>query len=168
MQVDEATNKFDSHASPLAKQVVSRTHSFVLAAAEMAHKFVNEARTAGPWAAINYATDESKQLAIEQTANLWVVLNRYPSIHPLAEKAAPMIAHCSKKYNNVLKGLKEKGFIVIRHLPLIPMEEIAKAIKQSEAEKKEDSPAPPERTSPAPPENKSAASPEDKSNSDSD
>ncbi|PON50660.1 Rubber elongation factor [Parasponia andersonii] len=146
-KVDEATYKFDKHAPPLAKQIVSRAHSLTQKTVEKTQKFVNEARTVGPRAAANYAATEYKQFVVDQTVNLWVVVNRYPSIHQVAEKAAPAAAHWSEKYNHVVKDLTQKGYAVFGYLPLVPVDKIAKTFKQGEAGNKGDTPVTPEHKS---------------------
>ncbi|PON82858.1 Rubber elongation factor [Trema orientale] len=146
-KVDEATYKFDKHAPPLAKQIVSRAHSLTQKTVEKTQKFVNEARTEGPRAAVNYAATEYKQFVVGQTVNLWVVVNRYPSIHQVAEKAAPAAAHWSEKYNHVVKDLTQKGYAIFGYLPLVPVDEIAKTFEQGEAGNKGDTPVAPEHKS---------------------
>ncbi|KAJ7957560.1 Rubber elongation factor protein (REF) [Quillaja saponaria] len=64
------------------------------------------------------------------------VVNEAQTGGPLAEKAVPTAAHWSEKYNNVIKDLTRKGYAVFGYLPLVPVEEIAKASKQGEAGKK--------------------------------
>lgn len=147
MQVDEATYKFDKHAPPLAKQIVSRAHSFTQKTVEKAQKFVNEARTSGPRAAVSYAATEYKQFVVDQSVNLWVAVNHYPTIHHVAEKAAPAAAHWSEKYNHGVKDLTQKGYAIFGYLPLVPVDEIAKAFKQGEEGKKGDPPVTPEHKS---------------------
>lgn len=131
----------------MAKQIVGTAHSLTLKAVEKAQKFVNEARTAGPRAAVSYAATEYKHFVVDQTVNLWVVVNRYPAIHRVAEKAAPTAAHWSEKYNHVVKDLTQKGYAVFGYLPLVPVDRIAKAVKQGEAEEEENPPVNPENKS---------------------
>ncbi|XP_015869533.3 REF/SRPP-like protein At1g67360 [Ziziphus jujuba] len=142
-KVDEATYKFDKHAPPLAKQVVSRAHCYMVKASEKARKFVNVAQTGGPRAAIHCAATEYKQLVLNQAVRLWVGVNQCPPVHTVAQKAAPTAAQLSEKYNRTVKDLTTRGYTVFGYFPLVPIDEIAKAFKQGESEtgKKMDSDA---------------------------
>ncbi|KAL5552603.1 hypothetical protein UlMin_040004 [Ulmus minor] len=138
-KLDVATEKFDKHAPSLAKQIASRTHSFVKKGAEKAQKFANEFQTAGPRAAVHYAASEYKNFVVDQSVNLWATLNRYPPVHTVADKAAPTAVNLSEKYNHVVKDLTQKGYGVVGYLPLVPVDEIAKKLKQGEISHKPDS-----------------------------
>ncbi|XP_030497001.2 REF/SRPP-like protein At1g67360 [Cannabis sativa] len=139
-KVDEATHKFDKHAPPLAKQIVYKAHYLTLKAAEKTQKFVNDARTEGPRAAVSHAATDYKHFVMDRTVNLWVAVNRYPAIHQVAEKAAPTAAQWSEKYNHTVKDLTQKGYAVFGYLPLVPVDEITKAFKKGEAGKKVEPP----------------------------
>ncbi|KAB1225817.1 hypothetical protein CJ030_MR1G027845 [Morella rubra] len=138
-KVDEATHKFAEHAPPLAKHVVSTIHSSIQKASVKAQKLVSEAQTGGPRAAVNYAASEYKQFVLSQSVKMWVGLNKCSPIHTVAEKAVPAAAHLLEKYNQVVKNMTQKGYPIFGYLPLVPVEEISKAVKQGEAGKKGDS-----------------------------
>lgn len=72
------------------------------------------------------------------SVKLWNGLTHYPPFHAVAEMAVPTAAHWSEKYNNVVKGTSGKGSVVFGYLPLIPIDEIAKAFKQGEGNLNED------------------------------
>lgn len=138
-KVDDGTTKFDEHAPPLAKKVVSKGQSLFQKASEVAQDLFKDIQVAGPRAAIYHAGELSKQLATSQLAVLWYHVNLYPPLHGIAQMAAPTAAHWSEKYNQLVTGLKEKGYNIVSYIPLIPVEEISKAYKQVEsATKKED------------------------------
>jgi len=138
-KVDEASHKFDEHAPPLAKHLVSKAHSFVQKASQKAEKLVNEAQTGGPRAAVHYAASEYKQFVVSQSVWMWVGLSRCPPFHKVAEKAVPAVATCSEKYNCVVKDMTQKGYPIFGYLPLVPIEEISKAVKKGESGHKSDS-----------------------------
>lgn len=94
---------------------------------------MKEAQTGGPRSAILYAATESKQLIFNQSVKLWVVLDQYHPIHKMAEKAAPTATYLSEKYNHTVKG-----YTVFGYLPLVPVDDISKAVKQGKAGKKGD------------------------------
>ncbi|OAY32361.1 hypothetical protein MANES_13G012400v8 [Manihot esculenta] len=135
-KVDEGTRKFDKNAPPVAKQAVSQAHSWLQIASEKAQELVNEARVGGPRAAVRYATSEFKRLALTQSVKAWIKLNEFPVVHTVADMAVPTAAHWSEKYNHLVKGMAEKGYTVFGYVPLVPIDDIAKAYKQGKAEKK--------------------------------
>lgn len=138
LQVDEAAHTFDKHAPPVAKQVVSQAQCLIQKASGKAQQLVNEARAGGPRAAVQYAVTEYKHFVIDQSVKVWVKLNEYPSAHKITEVVVPTAAQLSDKYNRVVKKMSQKGYACFGYLPLVPINEIAEAIKQGEAGKKED------------------------------
>jgi len=130
--VDEATNKFEEHAPTFVKQVANQAKGLIQEATHKAEKVVNEAQSGGAKAAASYVATESKQIVLTGSVKLWSGLNHYPPIHAVAEMAVPTAAHWSEKYNNVVKDITGKGYAVFGYLPLIPIDEIAKAFKQGE------------------------------------
>ncbi|XP_031252949.1 REF/SRPP-like protein At1g67360 [Pistacia vera] len=135
-KVDEASHKFDKHAPPTAKHVVSHAHILIEKALQKAQKFVSEAQTGGPRAALHYAAGEYKQFVLASSAKAWHKLNHYAIFHTVSDITVPTAAHWSGKYNHVVLDLNKKGYPVVGYLPLVPIDEIAKAFKQTEAEKK--------------------------------
>ncbi|XP_030527553.1 REF/SRPP-like protein At1g67360 isoform X2 [Rhodamnia argentea] len=137
-KVDEATHKFEKHAPPFAKRIACEVHHLILMTAEKAQRLVNEAQTGGPHAALHYAVAESKQVLLDQSVKVWVRLNKVQPLHMVVDLTVPTAAHWSKKYNHVVADAKRKGYPVIGYLPLVPIDEIAKAFKccEAEAEKK--------------------------------
>ncbi|KAK7246991.1 hypothetical protein RIF29_41865 [Crotalaria pallida] len=132
-KVDEATHKFNEHAPPLVKQVTNQAQVLIYEVSHKAEKVVNEVQSGGPRAAANYVAAESKQFLLIGSVKLWSGLNHYQPFHAMAKMAVPTAAHWSEKYNHVVKGIAGKGYSVSGYLPLIPIDEIAKAFKQGEA-----------------------------------
>lgn len=136
LQVDEATDKFNKHAPPVAKYVACEVHHLILKTAEKARRLMNEAQTGGPHAALHYAATESKQVLLDQSVKVWIRLNKVQPLHVVVDMTVPTAARWSKKYNHVVMDIRQKGYPVIGYLPLVPTDEIAKAFKCCEAEKK--------------------------------
>ncbi|XP_061360785.1 REF/SRPP-like protein At1g67360 [Gastrolobium bilobum] len=135
-KVDKATHKFDEHAPPLVKQVVSQVKFLIQELTPKAEKVVSEAQSGGARAAAHYVATESKQFVLIGLVKLWAGLNHYPPFHAVAEMAVPTVAHWSEKYNHVVKNMIGKGYNVFGYLPLIPIDDIAviaKAFRQGEA-----------------------------------
>lgn len=122
----------------MAKRIASQVHSLIETASQKAQKLVSEAQTGGPRAAFHYAAAESKHLLLTNSVKAWYKLNHYALFHTVADMAVPTAAHWSKKYNHVILDMTKKGYTVFGYLPLVPIDDIAKAFKQSEAAKKED------------------------------
>ncbi|KAE9601112.1 hypothetical protein Lal_00023790 [Lupinus albus] len=132
-KVDEATHKIDEHAPPLVKHVANQAKVLINKVSQKAEKVVTLAHSGGPKEAAKYVAIESKQFVLTGSVKLWVGLNHYPLFHAVAKMAIPTATHWSEKYNNVVKGIAEKGYNISGYLPLIPIDEIAKAFKQGEA-----------------------------------
>ncbi|XP_009127549.1 REF/SRPP-like protein At1g67360 [Brassica rapa] len=139
-KVGEVSNKFDKHAPPLAKQVVSQAHVLIQMTTEKAQSFVKEARTGGPKAAFNYAATEYKYFVVTNSVKVWVKLNRYKPIHAVGNKALPLAANLSGKYNGLVTDMTKMGYPVVGYLPLVPVDDIVKAYEkeQDAAQKKGD------------------------------
>ncbi|KAE9607975.1 putative rubber elongation factor [Lupinus albus] len=127
--VDEVAHKFNEHA-PFAKHVAVQVNDLTQKVAQEAGKVVSEVQCEGPVAAINFVTTESKHFVLINSVKLWNGLNHIPLFHALAEMSAPTIAYLSHKYNHVIKTMIGKGYILFLYLPLIPIDEVAKAFKQ--------------------------------------
>jgi len=136
--VDEATQKFDEHAPPVAKQLANQAKGLIQKVANEAGKVAGEAQSGGPRAAVVYVATESKHFVLINSVKLWNGLNHYPPFHAIAEMAVPTAAHWSEKYNHVIKAMTQKGYCFIGYLPLIPIDEIAKAFKQGQGNLKGD------------------------------
>ncbi|XP_041014258.1 REF/SRPP-like protein At1g67360 [Juglans microcarpa x Juglans regia] len=134
-KVDEASHKFDEHAPPFAKQVVSKAHSLIQKASQKAQKLVNVVQHGGPRAAVHYVATEYKQFILSQSVKMWVALNRCPPFHTVADKAVPAAGQLTDKYNNVVKDMTQKGYPLFGYLPLVPVEDISKAFEQGDADK---------------------------------
>ncbi|KAG2312715.1 hypothetical protein Bca52824_024272 [Brassica carinata] len=117
----EVTNKFDKHAPPVAKQVVSQASVLIQVTTEKAQSFVKEACTGGPKAAFNYA-------ALRQVL-------RCDQLTKLA-----LAANLSGRYNDLVTDMTKRGYSVVGYLPLVPVDDIVKAYEKEEdaAEKKGD------------------------------
>ncbi|KGN51674.1 REF/SRPP-like protein At1g67360 [Cucumis sativus] len=145
-KVDKATHEFDKRAPPLAKQAAQITQHFIQKAARTGQQLVNEFQTGGPRAAFHYAANEYKQLVLDQGVKIWAGLNRLPSFHKFADMAVPTTAQWLESYNSKVKELRQKGYHVFDYCPEVPVSEIAKAFKQDESKKKEEtSPNTPEQ-----------------------
>lgn len=135
-QVDEATHKFNEHAPPSVKQVASQAKVVIHEVRHKAERVVSEAQSGGPRAVATYVATESKQFVLIGSVKLWAGLNHYQPFHAVAKMAVPTVAHWSEKYNHVIKGIAGKGYSIFGYVPLIPIDEIAKAFKQGEAKVK--------------------------------
>ncbi|KAG4215213.1 hypothetical protein ERO13_A01G158200v2 [Gossypium hirsutum] len=135
-KVDEASQKYDEHVPPAGKQMVNQAKYLVHMAAQKAHKLIDEARTNGARGALHYAATEYKQLVLVSSTKVWVKLNRSSAFHSVAEKIVPTASNLSDKYNCLVKDLSGKGYPVFAYLPLIPVGELRKAVKQAEAKDK--------------------------------
>uniref|UniRef100_A0A803M6N8 REF/SRPP-like protein n=1 Tax=Chenopodium quinoa TaxID=63459 RepID=A0A803M6N8_CHEQI len=129
--VDVASAKFDEHAPPLAKQVVTQVNVVIDQTTQLAKEVVHQAQVGGPLAAAQYAANESKELVLCQSVKIWSKLDKFPPIHMVAEMTVPTAAHWSEKYNKTISELRGKGYDVFSYVPLIPIDEISKAFKQS-------------------------------------
>ncbi|KAK9276304.1 hypothetical protein L1049_005835 [Liquidambar formosana] len=137
-KVDEASNKFDEHAPPLAKQVVSQAQCMIQKASQKAQALVREAQVGGPRAAVHYAAKEYKQFLLDQVVRMWYALDQIPPFHKVAEMAVPTAAHWCEKYNYTVRDTTLKGCTVFGYLPLVPIDSIAKTFKQGKTGKEED------------------------------
>ncbi|OIW20753.1 hypothetical protein TanjilG_21818 [Lupinus angustifolius] len=137
-KVDEATHKFNEHTPPLIKQVANQAKVLVHEVSNKAENVVNEAQSGGLRKAASYVAIESKQFVLIGSVKLWAGFNHYPPFHAVAKIAVPTAARWSEKYNHVVKGIVGKGYSISGYLPLIPIDEIAKAFKQGETKVNED------------------------------
>lgn len=122
----------------MAKRIVYQAQSLIHKTSEKAQKLVNEAQAGGPKAAVHYAAGESKDFLLTNSVKAWYKLNHYTLFHTVAEIAVPTAAHWSEKYNHTVEDMSNKGYIVFSYLPLVPIDQIAKAFKQNEASGKKD------------------------------
>ncbi|KAM5568217.1 REF/SRPP-like protein [Rosa sericea] len=131
-KIDEAADKFDKHAPPLAKQVVYLTLGSIQKALKKTQAFVNEAQAGGLHTAIHSAATEYKLLLFNQSMKFWVGLEyQCPPIHTVAEKATPAAAYLSRKYNKVVRDLNLKGYTIFGYLPLVPIDQISTALNRA-------------------------------------
>lgn len=111
-------------------------------ASEIAQNMVQEAKAGGPIAVVHCAATVYKQSIPIQLAKVWYGLNKIPPFHSVAQMALPVVANLSQKYNTVIAGMAAKGYTVFSHVPLVPIDEIAKAYnKQVEASSQGDADA---------------------------
>ncbi|KAK4788644.1 hypothetical protein SAY86_019963 [Trapa natans] len=136
-KVDGASHKFDKHAPLAAKKIMCLVHELIEIASQKTQKLVQEAQGGGLRGAFHYSAAELKQLLLNQSAKVWLKLNKVPPLHMMAEVAIPTAAHWSKKYNRTVRKMSRKGYSVFGYLPLVPLAEIRRAFKQGEAPKKE-------------------------------
>ncbi|KAH6806958.1 hypothetical protein C2S51_028066 [Perilla frutescens var. frutescens] len=132
-KVDEASQKFDECAPPTAKKVALKVQLVVKKASEAVQVLAEEAKVGGPLAAVSRASTISKNFTVSQLAVVWYMINQHPTLHGLSEMATATATHLSGKYNNLVQGLRGKGYSVFYYALLIPLEEMAKAYKQVEA-----------------------------------
>ncbi|XP_073140805.1 REF/SRPP-like protein At1g67360 [Henckelia pumila] len=132
-KVDVAVHKFDECAPPTAKKVVSKGQLIVLKASQIAQDLVKEAQVSGPLAAVSHAGTLSKHFAVSQLAVVWYKVNQYPALHGVSEKTVATAAHWSEKYNKLVEDKAAKGNNLFNYVPLVPVDELARAYKQVEA-----------------------------------
>ncbi|KAF8044466.1 hypothetical protein N665_10469s0001, partial [Sinapis alba] len=139
-KVGEVSNKLDKLAPPMAKQVVSQANVLIQATTEKAQSFVKEARTGGPKAAFNYAATEYKYFVVTNSVKVWAKLNQYKLIYVVGNKALPLAANLSGRYNDLVTDMTKRGYPVVGYLPLVPVDDIVKAYEKEEdaAQKKGD------------------------------
>lgn len=130
--------KFDEHAPPLAKQVVTQAHAMIDQTTQLAKEVVHQAQVGGPVAAAQYAANESKELVLYQSVKIWSKLDKFPPIHLVAEMTVPTATYWSEKYNKLITEMRGKGYAVFSYVPLVPIDEISKAFKQSKSENEGD------------------------------
>ncbi|CAE5963259.1 unnamed protein product [Arabidopsis arenosa] len=135
-KVGEVSYKFDEHAPPMAKQVVNQAHVLIYKATEKAQSFVKEARTGGPKAAFSYAATEYKYFVVTNSVKVWAKLNQYKPIHAVGEKALPVAAHLSSRYNDLVTDMTQMGYSLVGYLPLVPVDDIVKAYEKEDAARK--------------------------------
>ncbi|GMJ13289.1 LD-associated protein 1, small rubber particle protein [Hibiscus trionum] len=135
-KVDEASHKLDAHVPESAKQVASQAHDLVQKATQKAQKLVDEARTNGPRGALHYAAAEYKNFLVVNSTKLWVKLNHNSTFNSVAEKVVPKAAELLEKYNGLVKEMSGKGYPAFGYLPLIPVDELGKAVKKAESKGK--------------------------------
>lgn len=138
--MDEACEKFDECAPPTAKMVALKVHLVVNKASQTVQELAEEAKVGGPLAAVSRAGTISKNFAVNQFAVVWYKVNQHPTLRGVSEVTTHIAANWSEKYNNLVKGLRGKGYSLSYCAPLVPVEEMAKAYKRVEAaeSKKED------------------------------
>ncbi|KAL3649885.1 hypothetical protein CASFOL_006288 [Castilleja foliolosa] len=132
-KVDEGTHYFDKFAPPAAKNVVLKAEVIFKKAYQAAQDLAAEAKVAGPLAAITRAGRISKHFAVNQSAVVWYKVNQHAALRGVTVIVVPTAAHWSQKYNNLVKDLTVKGYYMFNYVPLVPVEDLAKAYKQVEA-----------------------------------
>ncbi|XP_075482778.1 REF/SRPP-like protein At1g67360 isoform X1 [Primulina tabacum] len=132
-KVDKAIHTFDECAPSAVMNAVSKSQLIVKRASQIAQDLVKEAQVSGPLAAISHAATISKHFAVGQLAVLWYKVNKYPALHGVSETAVATAAHWSEKYNKLVIDLAAKGNNVFNYVPLVPVDEMARAYKQVEA-----------------------------------
>nr|KJB15544.1 hypothetical protein B456_002G183700 [Gossypium raimondii] len=80
--------------------------------------------------------DVPDHLLVFLDSKVWVKLNRSSAFQSVAEKIVPTASNLSDKYNCLVKDMSGKGYPVFAYLPLIPVGELRKAVKQAEAKDK--------------------------------
>lgn len=130
--MDEATHKFEEYAPPTAKKIALNIQLLMKKASSTAEELAEEAKVGGPIAAISRATTISKNFTVNQLAVIWYKINQNPTLHGVSKVAIPAATHWSEEYNNLIKGLRGKGYSLLCYVPLIPIEEMSKAYKRVE------------------------------------
>ncbi|KAL9225556.1 hypothetical protein vseg_001462 [Gypsophila vaccaria] len=128
-KVDVASTEFQEHAPELLKRAATGVHDVVQATARVTKLVIHEAQTGGPLNAAYYAANEAKDLLIHHTVRVWSMLDGFAPFHVVAEMTLPTAAHFSDKYNNLVSDFRGKGYPVFSYVPLLPIEDIAKAFK---------------------------------------
>lgn len=65
----------------------------------------------------------------EYALYIWRLLNQYTLFQKAAQAAAPIAGYCSEMYNQKVQGVADRGYKVAAHLPIIPVERIAEALR---------------------------------------
>lgn len=133
--MDEGIHQFDEHAPPAAKKAAAKVQLVLQKASHVVLDLAEEAKVAGPFAAISHAGAISKQLAITQFAVVWYKVNQYPALHQVSQMAVPTAVYWSEKYNKFITDLTARGCSWFSYVPLVPVEDMGKAYKQVEAAK---------------------------------
>lgn len=134
MQVDEAIHKYDKLAPPLVKQVLRQAKYVVIKLSDAAIQLWKVVKADGPTAALHYAYDFYKLLRpLIQLAKLWYEINKISHLNVVAQKVLGTVSHISKKHNEVISGMAAKGYSVFCYLPLVPIDDIARAYNEVEA-----------------------------------
>lgn len=128
-KVDKAVSDLDKLAPPLAKSVVRTTKQVVYKAADISQEMVHEVRVAGPCSAILYFVTLCKNFVEGFMPILLVQVNRLPVINSVAKEFIPTATVWVSKYNNLVAKLGARGYHFFRYLPLVPVDDIAKASK---------------------------------------
>lgn len=134
-QVDEAVKKFNAHAPLVAKNLAYHTGELIGKTSEKAQILVKESQTRGPHAAMHYALTESKPVILSLSVNAWAKMNEVPSLHMVVDVATLTAAHWTKKYNDIVVHIREKGYPLFSLLPLVPVDEIAEVFKVNKKKK---------------------------------
>lgn len=113
----------------MAKSVVRITKQVIYKAADISQEIVQEVRVTGPRATILYFATLSKNFVEGYMPILLGQANRLPVINSVAQKFIPAASVWVGKYNNLVTKLGARGYHFFRYLPLVPMDDIAKAFK---------------------------------------
>ncbi|VVA94371.1 unnamed protein product [Arabis nemorensis] len=135
-KVGEVSVKFDKHAPPMAKKVVTQASVLIKKTTEKAQYFVKEARTGGPKAAFSYAATEYKGFVVTNSVKVWAKLDHYKPIHAVGDKAIPVVADWSRFYNDLVTDMTQMGYPVVGYFPLVPVDDIVKAYEKEDAARK--------------------------------
>lgn len=130
--MDEATLKFQECAPPTAKKIVLNVQLLVKKATSTVEELAEEAKVGGPFAAVSRAATISQNFTVNQLAVIWYKINQNPTLHGVTKAVTPTARHWSEKYNNLIKGLRSKGYTVLCYVPLVPIEEMTTAYKRVE------------------------------------
>lgn len=65
----------------------------------------------------------------EYALYVWRLLNQYVLFQRAAQAAGPLAGYCSEMYNQKVEVAAKRGYKVAAHLPIIPVEKIAEALR---------------------------------------
>lgn len=122
----------------MAKKVVGEAQCLMHKAAQKVETFVKVAQVNGPRAAFHYAATEYKCFVVTGSVKVWAKLDHHPAFHKFFQMAVPAAACISERYNGLVIDMIGKGYPVVGYLPLVPVEDIIKEAKRTEANESEE------------------------------
>ncbi|KAL6968490.1 hypothetical protein U1Q18_034292 [Sarracenia purpurea var. burkii] len=146
-KVDESINGLDRHVPTMVKQASCQALLVAHKAPEVARAVVSEVQRAGvvdtaaniaktaygkykPTAKELYSKYEP--VAEQYAVSAWRSLNKFPLFPQVAFIVVPTASYWSEKYNKAVCYTAERGYAVASHLPLVPVERIAKLFEEAE------------------------------------
>lgn len=144
MQVDASVNRVQDSLPPSLKSASFKAYKHARSAPVAARSVMIDVKNAGmvetasglaktvfskyePVAKDLYTKYEP--VTEEYLLYVWRILNQYLLFQRAAQAAAPIAGYCSEMYNQKVELAAKSGYKVASHLPLIPIERIAEALR---------------------------------------